>query len=33
MERLIVPFIVLLVALFVYMTYNDLMRLFSGLFK
>ncbi len=33
MERLIVPFIVLMVALFVYMTYNDLMRLFSGLFK
>lgn len=33
MERLIIPFIVLLIALFVYMTYNDLMRLFSGLFK
>ncbi len=33
MERLIIPFIILLVALFVYMTYNDLMRLFSGFFK
>jgi regulator of sigma E protease len=33
MERLIIPFIVLLIALFVYMTYNDLTRLFSGLFK
>lgn len=33
MERLIIPFIVLLVALFIYMTYNDLMRLFSGFFK
>lgn len=32
MERLIIPFIVLLVALFVYLTYNDLLRLFSGLF-
>ena len=33
MERLIIPFIVLLIALFVYLTYNDLMRLFSGFFK
>jgi regulator of sigma E protease len=33
MERLIIPFIVLLVTLFIYMTYNDLMRLFSGFFK
>jgi regulator of sigma E protease len=33
MERLIIPFIILLVALFIYMTYNDLMRLFSGFFK
>ncbi len=33
MERLIIPFVILLVALFVYMTYNDLMRLFSGMFK
>jgi regulator of sigma E protease len=33
MERLIIPFIVLLVALFIYMTYNDLMRLFTGFFK
>jgi regulator of sigma E protease len=33
MERLIIPFIVLLVALFIYMTYNDLMRLFSDFFK
>jgi regulator of sigma E protease len=33
MERLVIPFIVLLVALFIYMTYHDLVRLFSGLFK
>ena len=33
MERFIIPFIVLLVALFVYLTYNDLMRLFAGFFK
>lgn len=32
MERLIIPFVVLLIALFVYLTYNDLMRLFTGLF-
>ena len=30
MERLIIPFIVLLVALFIYLTYNDLMRLFTS---
>lgn len=33
MERLIIPFIVLLVALFIYLTYNDIVRLFSGFFK
>lgn len=33
MERLIIPFVVLLIALFVYLTYHDLMRLFTGLFK
>jgi regulator of sigma E protease len=33
MERLIIPFVVLLIALFVYLTYNDLMRLFTGLFN
>jgi regulator of sigma E protease len=33
MERLIIPFVVLLVALFVYLTYNDLLRLFSRFFK
>lgn len=32
MERLIIPFVILLVALFIYLTYNDLMRLFTGLF-
>ncbi|MEN9344245.1 MAG: putative zinc metalloprotease [Chlamydiota bacterium] len=32
MERLIVPFIVLLIALFIYLTYNDLIRIFKGLF-
>ncbi len=32
MERLIIPFVVLLIALFVYLTYNDLMRLFTGFF-
>jgi regulator of sigma E protease len=32
MERLIIPFVVLLIALFVYLTYNDLVRLFTGLF-
>lgn len=33
MERLIIPFIILLVALFIYLTYHDLSRLFSGIFK
>lgn len=33
MERLIIPFVVMLITLFVYLTYNDLMRLFSGMFK
>ncbi|SRR5581483_971785 len=33
MERLILPFIILLVALFIYLTYNDLMRLFAGFMK
>ncbi len=29
MERLVIPFIVLLIALFIYITYHDLMRLFG----
>jgi len=33
MEKLVIPFVVLLILLFVYLTYNDLMRLFSGFFK
>jgi regulator of sigma E protease len=33
MERLIIPFVILLIALFIYLTYNDLMRLFSGFFN
>ena len=33
MERLVVPFIVLLIGLFIYMTYNDITRLFLGFFK
>lgn len=33
MERLILPFIILLVTLFIYLTYNDLMRLFTGFLK
>lgn len=33
MERLIIPFVVLLIALFIYLTYNDLIRLLSGLLK
>ncbi len=33
MERLIIPFVILLIALFVYLTYNDLMRIFTGLFN
>lgn len=32
MERMIIPFVILLIALFVYLTYNDLMRLFTGVF-
>ena len=32
MERLIIPFVVLLVALFIYLTYNDLMRIFTKFF-
>jgi regulator of sigma E protease len=32
MERLIFPFIVLMIALFVYITYHDIVRLFSRLF-
>ena len=33
MERLIIPFVILLIALFVYLTYHDLMRLFTGFFR
>ena len=33
MERLVIPFIVLLIGLFIYMTYNDISRLFLGFFK
>lgn len=33
MERLIIPFVILLVSLFIYLTYNDLMRLFSAFFN
>jgi regulator of sigma E protease len=32
MEKMIIPFVVLLVALFVYLTYNDLIRLFHRFF-
>ena len=32
MEKLVIPFIAVLVALFVYVTYQDIHRLFSGLF-
>lgn len=32
MEKLIIPFVILLIALFVYLTYNDLSRLFKGWF-
>lgn len=32
MERLIIPFVVLLITLFIYLTYNDLLRVFKGLF-
>jgi regulator of sigma E protease len=33
MERLVIPFVILLIILFVYLTYNDLARIFSGFFK
>ena len=33
MERLIIPFIVLLIIFFVYITYNDLIRLFGKFFR
>jgi regulator of sigma E protease len=33
MERLVIPFVILLIGLFVFLTYNDLMRLFSGFFR
>lgn len=33
MEKLIIPFIVLLVALFVFLTYHDLIRIFGRFFK
>jgi len=33
MQRLIIPFVVLLIALFIYLTYNDIMRLFTGFFS
>jgi len=32
MERLIIPFVVLLIALFVFLTYNNIVRIFKGLF-
>ncbi len=32
MERLIIPFVVMLILFFVYMTYNDLLRLIKGFF-
>ncbi len=32
MERMVIPFVVLLIGLFVYLTYHDLMRLFTGFF-
>lgn len=32
MERLIIPFVVLLIAMFLYLTYNDLLRVFKGFF-
>jgi len=32
MEKMIIPFIVLLIALFIYLTYNDLLRLFTRFF-
>lgn len=33
MEKMILPFIVLLIILFIYLTYNDLLRLVQGLFS
>lgn len=33
MQRFILPFIVLLIALFIYLTYHDIMRLFFGIFR
>ena len=33
MERLVIPFIVLIIAFFLYVTYHDLMRLFSRFFN
>lgn len=33
MERLIIPFVILLIALFVYFTFNDLARIFTQLFS
>lgn len=32
MEKLVIPFVVLLVGLFIYVTYQDVMRLFSNIF-
>ena len=32
MERLIIPFVILLVALFIYLTYNDIVRIIKSLF-
>jgi regulator of sigma E protease len=32
MEKMIIPFVILLIALFIYLTYNDVMRLFSTIF-
>ncbi|MBS0629738.1 MAG: RIP metalloprotease RseP [Verrucomicrobia bacterium] len=33
MQRLILPFVILLIGFFVYLTYNDLVRLITGLFQ
>lgn len=33
MERMIIPFVILLIAFFIYVTYHDLARLLSGFFK
>lgn len=32
MERMIIPFVVLLIAAFIYMTYNDILRIFKNFF-